>query len=132
MLTAKSTVAPFTPDTHEHLLHPRVKMADKLVPLEKKQKMLGVTLDTQLTFIQHCNNIAANMQKRNNVLKALAGSTWGWDKETLLTTNRQLAAQYSSTAAPSGRHQSMTLTGAGSITGAKLGVENCRWLSKNG
>ena len=48
--------------------------------------MLGVTLDTHLTFTQHCNNIAVRLQQCNNVLKALAGSTLGCDKETLLTT----------------------------------------------
>ena len=45
-----------------------------------------MTLDTHLTFTQHCNNIAVRVQQRSNVLKALAGSTWGCDKETLLTT----------------------------------------------
>ena len=50
-------------------------------------KVLGVTLDTHLTFTQHCNNnVAVKVQQCNNVLKALAGSTWGCDKETLLTT----------------------------------------------
>ena len=48
--------------------------------------MLGVTLDTHLTFTQHCNKFAVKVQERNNVLKALTGSTWGCDKETLLTT----------------------------------------------
>ena len=48
--------------------------------------MLGVTLDTHLTFTQHCNNIAVKVHQRNNVLKELTGSTWGSDKETLLTT----------------------------------------------
>ena len=48
--------------------------------------MLGVTLVTHLTFTQHCNNIAVRVQQLNNVLKALAGSTWGCDKETLLMT----------------------------------------------
>ena len=48
--------------------------------------MLGVALDTQLTFTQHCSNIAVKVKERNNVLKTLAGSTWGCDKETLLTT----------------------------------------------
>ena len=56
--TTKSTVTPFTPDTHEHHLHPQVKLADQVLPLEKKPKVLGVTLDTHLTFTQHCNNIA--------------------------------------------------------------------------
>ena len=45
-----------------------------------------MTLDTYLTFTQYCNNIAIKVQQRNNVLKSLAGSTWGCDKETLLTT----------------------------------------------
>ena len=78
--TAKSTVTLFTPDTHEHHLHPQVKLADQVLPLEKKLRVLGVTLDTHLTFTQHSNNIAVNVQQRNNVLKALAGSTWGFDK----------------------------------------------------
>ena len=55
--TAKSTVTLFTPDTHEHHLHPQVKLADNALPLKKKPKVLGVTLDTHLTFTQHCNNI---------------------------------------------------------------------------
>ena len=45
-----------------------------------------MTLDTHLTFTQHCNNIAVKVLQRNNVMKALAGSTGGYDKETLLTT----------------------------------------------
>ena len=84
--TAKCTVTLFTPDTHKHHLHPQVKLADQVLPLKKKPNVLGMTLDTHLTFTQHCNNIAAKVQQRNNVLKALAGSTWGCDKETLLTT----------------------------------------------
>ena len=84
--TAKSTVTLFTPDTHEHHLHPQVKLADQVLPLEKKPKVLGVTLDTHLTFTQHCDNIGVKVQQRNNVLKALAGCTWVCDKEALLTT----------------------------------------------
>ena len=83
---AKSTVSLFTPDIHEHHIHPQVKIADQVLPLEKKPKVLGVTLDTHLIFTQHCNNIAVKVQQRNNVLKALAGTTWGCDKEILLTT----------------------------------------------
>ena len=76
--TANSTVTLFTPDTHEH----QVKLADQVLPLEKKPKVLGMTLD----FTQHCNNIAVNVQQRNNVQKSLAGSTWGCGKETFPTT----------------------------------------------
>ena len=94
MSAAKSTVQFFTPDTHEHDLHPQVKLADQVLPLENKPKVLGVTLDTHLTFTQHCSNIAVKVQQLNNVLKALAD-------------------QYSATAALSGRHHSRTLTGVG-------------------
>ena len=83
---AKSTVKLFTPDTHAQNIHPQVKLADQVLSFEKKPKVLGVTLYTYLTFTQHCNNIAVKVQQRNNVLQALAGSTWGCDKETLLTT----------------------------------------------
>ena len=83
--TAKYTVTLFTPETREHHLHPQVKLAGQVLPLEKKPKVLGVTLDTHLAFTQHCSNIAVKMQQRINVLKALNGSTWRCDKETLLT-----------------------------------------------
>ena len=66
------------------------KLADQVLPLEKKPKVLGVTLDTHLTFTQHCNNIAVKVQQRNNFLKALAGSTWGYDRQTLRTTYRTI------------------------------------------
>ena len=86
MSTDKYTVTHFTPDTHKHHIHPQVKLADQVLPLKKKPKVLGVMLDTHLTFTQHCNNITVRVQQGNNVLKALAGSTWGCDMETLLTT----------------------------------------------
>ena len=84
--TVKSTVTLFMPDTHEHHLHPQVKLADQVLPLKMKPNGLGVMLDTHLTFTQHCNNFAVRVQQRNNVLIALAGSTWGCNKEILLTT----------------------------------------------
>ena len=84
--TVKSTVPLFTPDTHEHHIHPQVKMANQVLPLEKKPKVLGVTLHTHFICTQHCNNIAVKVEQRNNLLKALAGTACGCDKETLLTT----------------------------------------------
>ena len=74
--TAKSTVILFTPDSDEYHLHPQVKLADQVLPLKKRRKVLVVTLDTHLTFTQHCNNIAVRVQQRNNVLKALTVSTY--------------------------------------------------------
>ena len=70
--TAKSTIKMITPDNHVHHLHLQVKLADQVLPLEKKPNVLGVTQDTHLTITQHCNNIAVKVQQRNDVLKALA------------------------------------------------------------
>ena len=100
MPTAKSTVALFMPDTHEHHLHLQPKLADQVLPLEKKPKVLEVTLDTHITFTQHCNNIAVIVPQRNNVLKALAGSTWGCDKETLLATYQAIGRSMHSYCCP--------------------------------
>ena len=84
--TAKSTVTHFTPDTYEHHLRPQLNLSDQVLSLENRPKVLGVTLDTHLTYAQHCKNITVRVQQRNNVLKSLAGSSWGCDNETLLTT----------------------------------------------
>ena len=98
--TAKSTVTIFTPDNHERHLHPQVKLADQVLPIEKKPKVLGVTLDTHLTSTQHCNNIAVIVQQQNNVLKAMADSTWGCDKETLLITYQAIGRSILSYCSP--------------------------------
>ena len=112
--TAKSTDTLFTPDTHEHHIHPQVKLADQVLPLEKSPKVLGVTLETNLTFTQHCNNIVVRVQQHNNVLKTLADSTWGCDKKLCQRPTGQLPAQISAIDVPSGRHHLWTLTGSGS------------------
>ena len=52
--------------------------------------MLGITFDGLFTFKQHAISLKEKMQKRNNVLKALTGSSWGKDKETILTTYKAI------------------------------------------
>ena len=77
---AKSTVARFTPDIDVHHIHPQVKLADQVLPLEKKPKVLRVTVVTLFTFTQHNNNIAVKVQQRNNVFNEISSSSWGCDK----------------------------------------------------
>ena len=72
---AKSKVSHFTPDIRAHHLHSQVKMADRVLPPDKKPSVLRVRLDTHLMFTQHCNNFAVRVQLRNNVLNELSGST---------------------------------------------------------
>jgi hypothetical protein len=97
---SKSSVTLFTPDPKQAKLHPQVKVNGELLPLIREPKILGVTLDTMFTFAPHCKNVAARVQQRNNVLRALAGSQWGQQKETLLLTYKATGRSVINYAAP--------------------------------
>ena len=56
--------------------------------MEKRPKILGVTFDPTLTFFAHLDDIARRARQRLSIMKALAGSKWGQQKETLLVTYR--------------------------------------------
>ena len=96
----KSTVTLFTPDKHQFLMHPVITLEDTQLPLERSPKILGVIMDPSLPFHGQCNYVSERIDKRNNMLKALAGSSWGQDKETLLLTYNALGKSIASYAAP--------------------------------
>ena len=81
----KSTVTLFTPASSEMNIHPQVYVQGTLVKLEQRPVLLGVKFDTMYTFTPHIKDAAAKAKAKVNVLKALAGSTWGQEKETLVT-----------------------------------------------
>ena len=132
--TAKSIVTLFTPETHEDHLHPLVKLVDQVLPLKKKPNVLGILLDTQLTFTQYKNihkYMKISQQKCSSAI--MCRKHWptlhGYEtKKSRYRPTGQLTAQYSATAVPSGCHHSRTLIRAGSNR-RKLGAENCHWLS---
>ena len=82
----KSTVMLFTSDQHQFQMHPDITLEDTQLPLERSPKILGVIMDPSISFHKHCNYVSDWFEKRNEMLKALAGSSWGQDKETLLMT----------------------------------------------
>ena len=103
----KSTVTLFTPDpkqanTHpkQANTHPKIKISDAELPLVRNPKLLGVYLDTYFSFNTHCVQVANRVSKRNNVLKALAGTNWGQQKETLLLTYKSLGRSIATYVAP--------------------------------
>ena len=57
-------------------------------------------MDPSLSFHRHCNYVSDRIHKTNNMLKALAGSSWGLDKVTLLLTYNALGKSIKSYAAP--------------------------------
>ena len=82
----KSTVTLFTPDKHQFQTHPDITLEDTHIPLERSRKILGVIYDP--SFHMHCTYVSDRIDKRNNMLKALAGSSWGQEEETTADIQR--------------------------------------------
>ena len=68
-------------------------------PIVRNLKLLGVYLDTFFSFNTHCVQVDNRVSKRN-VLKALAGTNWGQQNETLLLTYKALGRSIANYAAP--------------------------------
>ena len=83
---AKSKVTLFSPFTHEFNYHPRVFLDGTQLLLDQHPKVLGVVLDPLFTFSPHLEAVGKKASARLKMFKALAGTSWGQDKETLLIT----------------------------------------------
>jgi hypothetical protein len=82
----KSTVTRFTPQSTQARIHPGIIINGTDVPLDTNPKVLGVIHDKMYCFTTHCRAAATKVRLRNNVLKAIAGTAWGCDCETILMT----------------------------------------------
>ena len=71
-----------------------------LTPLQQTPMILGVIFDPMFTFSHHINSIHSRASNRLNVLKALAGSSWGHNKETILLTYNSIIKPILTYAAP--------------------------------
>ncbi|XP_067676368.1 uncharacterized protein [Haliotis asinina] len=69
---------------------PCLKLKGKEVKFEKSAKFLGVTFDQHLTWAKHIDNITQSCQKDLNAMRAVSGSSWGANSETLLTLYKSL------------------------------------------
>ena len=96
----KSTVPLFTPDIHQFQMHLDITLEDTQLPLERSPTILGVIMDPSIFFHKHCNYVSDRIDKRTNILKALVGSSWGQDKETLLMTPNALEKSITNYATP--------------------------------
>ncbi|XP_053960945.1 uncharacterized protein LOC128865055, partial [Anastrepha ludens] len=96
----KSTATLFTTWTKEVKLPLQVHVDDAPIPTISNPRILGVTFDSLLSFSAHTTAIATRVQNRNKVLKSLAGSTWGKDKEMLLSTFKAIGRPVLNYAAP--------------------------------
>ena len=87
--------------------HLKIKISDIELPLVCNPKILGVYLDTFFSFNVFCVQVVNRISKRNNVLKVLAGTNWGHQKETLLLTYNALGRSIANYAAPNNRDTSI-------------------------
>ena len=96
----KSTVTLFTPDKHQFQMHPDITLEDPQLRLERSPKILVVIMDPSIYYHKHCSYVSDRIDKRNNMLKGLGGSSCGQDKETSLLTYNALGKSFASYAAP--------------------------------
>ena len=86
----KSTATIFTTAPGEVNTELPIFINDNKVPTVKQPKILGVTFDNLHTFRHHADNVKTKVHSRNNILKALAGTSWGKDKEVLIPTYKAI------------------------------------------
>ena len=97
---AKSTATVFTTCTQDMGLSLPIKIGNTAVPTVRNPKILGTYLDPLLNFNAHSTYVRDRVAKRNNILKALAGTTWGMDKEVILSTYKAIGRSIYSYCAP--------------------------------
>lgn len=97
---AKSSATLFTSWTKEVGTQLNIKIDNERIPTTSHPKILGVTFDQLLTFNAHSKQIRSRLKTRNNALKCIAGSTWGKQKETIVTAYKTICRPLINYAAP--------------------------------
>ena len=82
----KSTITLFTPQFVQSNTHPQVTLNNSILPLERTPCILGVTFDPHFKFNAHVKSLVTRALPRINILKALTGTNWGQQMETILIT----------------------------------------------
>ena len=96
----KSSATIFTTFSNEVNIELPIFIMGSKVPTLQDPKLLGVKFDPMLNFKHHITDLKHKVTSRNNILKSLAGSTWGCDKEVLLTTHNAINKSCLSYCAP--------------------------------
>ena len=86
----KSTATLFTTDPAEYTAQLNLKINNTNIPTVKHPKVLGLTFDPKLNFAKHIEITKDKASKTINLLKSLSATSWGKQKETLLTTYKTL------------------------------------------
>ena len=98
-LSLSATKSSVTPDKwHQSHLHPSVTLGNH--PLQRNPKILDVTFIPHLYFHKHAEDLHSRSAPRLNLIRALAGTTWGQQVETMVITYKSFIRSLCSYAAP--------------------------------
>ena len=86
----KSTATIFTLDQSETKKVLNLKINNTLIPTVQHPKILGLTFDPKLNYLEHQKNIIEKANNGLNMMKALTSTAWGKQKETLITTYKTI------------------------------------------
>ena len=89
LLADKTQATLLTPDPAEYNYVLNLKIKGESLETTKNPKILGLTFDPKLTFAEHVKNTEDTSKKALKLVKALSGTTWGQQKETLVNTYKQ-------------------------------------------
>nr|XP_054931109.1 uncharacterized protein LOC129386858 [Dermacentor andersoni]XP_054931110.1 uncharacterized protein LOC129386858 [Dermacentor andersoni]XP_054931111.1 uncharacterized protein LOC129386858 [Dermacentor andersoni]XP_054931112.1 uncharacterized protein LOC129386858 [Dermacentor andersoni]XP_054931113.1 uncharacterized protein LOC129386858 [Dermacentor andersoni] len=87
--TDKTVIVLFSQKRGLHC-NPVLTLDGTTLPVKDNHKSLGVTFDTELNFLAHCNTTKIKTNKALNTLKVLSHKHWGSDRTCLLRIYRSL------------------------------------------
>ena len=79
-----------TSNTREFRSSPVISLHQTPLPVETRTRILGVIFDTLFTFSPHIDHLISRALPRLNILRALAGTGWGQQKETIIITYKSI------------------------------------------
>ncbi len=80
---SKCEVAFFTNNLKEARWQPSLQVDGTTLSTTSLPKLLGVTIDRALSFVQHVAAVVSKASNRCRVLASLTSKRWGWRKDQL-------------------------------------------------
>jgi hypothetical protein len=80
----------FTPWSRQTNVHPQVTLNGSIIPLDITPRYLGSDMDVLFTSAKNAGSAKTKASKGYQVIKALSGTSWGKNKETLIATYKAL------------------------------------------
>ena len=87
---SKSSATIFTTFSNEASTVLDIEINGEKVPSVRHPKFLGVTYDNLFFFNHHAKELRTKLNAKNNMLKALSGTTWGKEKEVISSTYKAI------------------------------------------